>query len=374
VDGRNDGTADVFNYDGVYRLTDVKYSVPNSAIGDWNNTANIPFEQLVGTRTVEYNMDGVGNRTSVVDDGKVTTYATNSVNEYVYVDNQRLMYDRNGNMTSDSNLQMFYDHNNMLVEIRTGQYVFHQRFDAIGRRLMVQFSDGLTETRYFWHDGQQVVYEEVSGLTEPYKYVWGNGIDEALLRFGNGDIWYLDNQLGSVMALTDNDGQIVESYRYDECSICKRCARPRGIRVTDHGEIRFRIDHIGIPVGRSRESHIGYYNLILPQNFRFTDIRIVDPHDRSVRDICRKKQFEYTVVWDAERRIQLVEMEIRSNRGTFSFVALGSAVPIDAPGKYTFVESKEYDLGEMPHTKFPVCWLGNEGMEFLRRHIAKELQ
>jgi len=129
-------------------------------------------------------MDGVGNRTSVVDDGKVT-YATNSVNEYVYVDNQRLMYDRNGNMTSDGNLRMAYDHNNMLVEIRTGQYVFHQRFDAIGRRLMVQFSDGLTETRYFWHDGQQVIYEEVSGLTEPYRYVWGNGIDEALLRFGN---------------------------------------------------------------------------------------------------------------------------------------------------------------------------------------------
>jgi len=61
-------------------LTDVKYSVPNSAIGDWNNASSIPFDQLVGTRTVEYNMDGVGNRTSVVDDGKVTTYATNGVN------------------------------------------------------------------------------------------------------------------------------------------------------------------------------------------------------------------------------------------------------------------------------------------------------
>jgi len=189
--------------------------VPNSAIGDWNNASSVPFEQLVGTRTVEYNMDGVGNRTSVVDDGKVTTYATNSVNEYVYVGNQRLMYDRNGNMTSDGNLQMFYDHNNMLVEIKTSDYIFRQYYDALGRRVMVKFSDGLTETRYFGHDGQQVVYEEVSGLTEPYRYVWGNGIDEALLRFGNGDIWYLDNQLGSVMALSDSSGQVIESYSYD---------------------------------------------------------------------------------------------------------------------------------------------------------------
>jgi len=45
--------------------------------------------------------------------------------------------------------------------------------------------------------------------------VWGNGIDEALLRFGNGDIWYLDNQLGSVMALADDTGQVIESYSYD---------------------------------------------------------------------------------------------------------------------------------------------------------------
>ena len=66
-----------------------------------------------------------------------------------------------------------------------------------------------------WHDGQQVIYEEVSGLAEAYRYVWGNGIDEALLRFGNGDIWYLDNQLGSVTALMNDAGQVIESYSYD---------------------------------------------------------------------------------------------------------------------------------------------------------------
>ena len=99
--------------------------------------------------------------------GEVTTYAVNSVNEYVYVSSQRLSCDLNGNMTSDGNLQMFYDHNNMLGEIGTPQYIFHQRFDAIGRRLMVQFSDGLAETRYFWHDRHQVIYD-VSDITGPF--------------------------------------------------------------------------------------------------------------------------------------------------------------------------------------------------------------
>ena len=199
-------------------------------------------------------MDGVGNRTSVVDDGKVTTYATNSVNEHVYVDNQRLMYDRNGNMTSDGNLQMFYDHNNMLVEIKTPEYIFHQRFDAIGRRLMVQFTDGLTETRYFWHDGQQVVYEEVSGLTEPYRYVWGNGIDEALVRFGNGDIWYLDNQLGSVMALTNDAGQVIESYSYDVYgAVTAYDAAGQQISMTNY-------DNRYLSTGREYNWHTGLYH------------------------------------------------------------------------------------------------------------------
>jgi len=199
-------------------------------------------------------MDGVGNRTSVVDDGKVTTYTTNSLNEYVYGNNQRLLYDLNGNMTSDRNLQMFYDHNNMLVEIRTRQYVFHQRFDAIGRRLMVQFSDGLTETRYFWYDGQQVIYEEVSGLTEPYKYVWGNGIDEALLRFGNGDIWYLDNQLGSVMGLTDSTGQIVERYSYDVYgAVTAYDAAGQQISMTNY-------DNRYLFTGREYNWHTGLYH------------------------------------------------------------------------------------------------------------------
>jgi len=75
---------------------------------------------------------------------------------------------------------------------------------------------GLTTHRStFWYDGQQVIYEEVTDLAEAYRCVWGNGTDEALVRLGNGDIWYLDNQLGSVMALSDSSGQVIESYSYD---------------------------------------------------------------------------------------------------------------------------------------------------------------
>ena len=126
--------------------------------------------------------------------------------------------------------------------------------DVMGRRLMVQFTDGLTETRYLWHDGQQVIYEEVSGLTEPYRYVWGNGIDEALLRFGNGDIWYLDNQLGSVMALSDDTGQLIERYGYDVYgAVTVYDATGQQIPVTNY-------DNRYLFTGREYNWHTGLYH------------------------------------------------------------------------------------------------------------------
>jgi len=108
--------------------------------------------------------------------------------------------------------------------------------------------------RYQWHDGQQVIYEEVSGLAEAYRYVWGNGIDEALLRFGNGNIWYLDNQLGSVMALTDNNGQIIESYRYDVYgSVTAYDASGQQISMTNY-------DNRYLFTGREYNWHTGLYH------------------------------------------------------------------------------------------------------------------
>jgi len=141
-----------------------------------------------------------------------------------------------------------------MLPIGNPEYVFHQRFDAIGRRLMLQFTDGLTETRYFWQDGQQVICEEVSGLTEPYRYVWGNGIDEALLRFGNGDIWYLDNQLGSVMALADDTGQVAEHYSYDVYgAVTVYDATGQQIPVTNY-------DNRYLFTGREYNWHTGLYH------------------------------------------------------------------------------------------------------------------
>ena len=62
------------------------------------------------------NLDGVGNRKTVIRDGQPGTYVTNRVNEYVYVNNQRLSYDLNGDLLDDGGHRLWYNHNNQVVK------------------------------------------------------------------------------------------------------------------------------------------------------------------------------------------------------------------------------------------------------------------
>ena len=171
-----------------------------------------------GTLRADYELDGVGNRKTVIKDGQTETYVTNSVNEYVYVNNQRLMYDQNGNLTSWNGKKLHYNHNNQLVEVTYAEGGFDWnwwfRYGVLGRRMTESFSNGLVYHRNFWYDGQMVIYEKSDGVK--YRYYNGNLIDEVLCRedqFG-GQIWYLTDALGSVYILTDNAGNVVEAYHY----------------------------------------------------------------------------------------------------------------------------------------------------------------
>jgi len=48
------------------------------------------------------------------------------------------------------------------------------------------------------------------------KYIYGPGIDEPACMVASGGIWYYHfDGLGSVAALTDSGGTLVEKYRYD---------------------------------------------------------------------------------------------------------------------------------------------------------------
>lgn len=79
----------------------------------------------------------------------------------------------------------------------------------------------------FLHDGDQVIADLDGAWKVLARYVYGPGIDELLVMFKAGlpaatgaaqagkPYYFHADALGSIIALTDSRGQLVESYRYD---------------------------------------------------------------------------------------------------------------------------------------------------------------
>jgi RHS repeat-associated protein len=91
----------VYDYDKIYQLTDVNYP---------------PGYDYLATDTT-FNYDAAGNRTTVIDGGGTTTYATNALNQYTAVGDVNYIYDENGNMTYDGANTYAYDPENRLVTV-----------------------------------------------------------------------------------------------------------------------------------------------------------------------------------------------------------------------------------------------------------------
>jgi len=129
-----------------------------------------------------------------------------------------LYYDDNGNLTDDGTYDYEYDIFNRLIlaeynSVSIGQYYY----DHGGRRIAKDV--GGTVTKYAY-DGAQVVAEYDGTDTLLRKFVYGPGIDEAICMIAVDDqnetrCYYHYDGLGSVIALSNIDGDIVEAYSYN---------------------------------------------------------------------------------------------------------------------------------------------------------------
>lgn len=129
-------------------------------------------------------------------------------------------------------------------------------------------------------------------------------------------------------------------HNFDECTM-KSLKTKLQLKVSDN-DFSFKIKHERIPIGSIDEGHSGIYNLVLAPGLKFTNLRIIDPFDNKHKD-KEKKEFEYLVFWDKKYEVQLVEMKLRSRRGSFSFVLNGSFVNINSQGEHIFLNCLECD-------------------------------
>ena len=203
--------ADVYEYDGLYQLVNVWYGADATTPGAISSHSS---EQ-------SYDLDDLGNRLTVTEDGTTENYGpnngtqlTNTMNRYESVEGQPLGYDVRGNTLTDGRSVYTYDILNRQTSVENGSGTFEYIYDARGRR--VAKVNG-ANTTHFIYDTQYRVIEERDGSNNLLAtYTYGQGMDEPLMMERGGQTYtYHRDALGSVTEVSDSTGAIVERYEYD---------------------------------------------------------------------------------------------------------------------------------------------------------------
>jgi YD repeat-containing protein len=110
------------------------------------------------------------------------------------------------------------EHAGQLVSVSTnGAFAESYAYDALGRRVSTTDKGG---TVYHVYEGHKCA-ADVDGSGRPLRaYAWGAGIDNllAMTVFGSAETntcFAVKDDLGSVHAFVDAQGQVVQSYTYD---------------------------------------------------------------------------------------------------------------------------------------------------------------
>ena len=199
--------SEVYTYDAVNQLIGFKKGVMTTGV-------EIPNPM----RQIQYVLDAVGNHSTVTEDGQTTTYTANSRNAYTAVSgasNYTPHYDANGNLMQDEHHTYTYDFDNHLISVDNGNTAIYS-YDALGRRISKSIMSPTTTTIHYYYSGDQIIEERDATDNVTATYLYGIGIDDILQMHRNGqEYWYHKNHLGSVVALTNGQGDVVERYEYD---------------------------------------------------------------------------------------------------------------------------------------------------------------
>jgi RHS repeat-associated protein len=200
--------------------------------------------QTAGLANELFAYDATGNRTGDSKDvGPNNRLLSDERFDYTY--------DAEGNTLSklersSGNEQRFrYDHQNRMTHTDTRSpsgvvlSSVDYRFDALGRRIArTADSDGdgpmARTVQTFVYDGSDVWLDANGNGAITARYMHSDDVDEPLARYrpGEGVAWYLTDHLGSVRAIADASGAIIDHITYDSFgSIVTESAPAAGDRI-----------------------------------------------------------------------------------------------------------------------------------------------
>jgi RHS repeat-associated protein len=209
-----------YTYDAMNRIT----------IVDWANGHTDSFtyyqdgelnQAILGnfSHTLTYNLDKMGNRTSVMDNSVTSTYSPNTINQYTSVTGSSISNGSEHEIRAFNGVTYGYINDERLRSAASGSTNYSMVYDAFGRCVKRSLSNG--PTTYYLYDGEKSILEYDAGGAPVGVNVYGKGIDEILERVavGSDSQWHTfylqQNHEGSVTHLTDSAGSVIEKYRYD---------------------------------------------------------------------------------------------------------------------------------------------------------------
>ncbi len=208
--------SETYAYDSAYRLT--QFARPNSG-------AITPLQST-------WALDGAGNATQVNSESRQYSSTNELIQRQTGTTATAVKYDDNGNEIDDGTNVYTYDALNRLRTVTRKSdkaQIAVYTYDAEGRRISkaVTQSGALNGTTYFYYDGWRSIQENSGTTALVQQYVYGAYLDEPVVldrnldgdtsATGPGDqrLFYSQNALHSVYALTNAAGAVVEAYQYE---------------------------------------------------------------------------------------------------------------------------------------------------------------
>lgn len=219
-----------FRYDSLGRLNRVTWPngvVCNQTYNDSHQVTEIKHQDsldaILSRFTYSYDADG-----NLLSQSRSTGMALqrDSLSQEFGVANRltksgtaSFRYDQQGRLVSrvDGNRLITYtwDYRNRLTTIKDGTTVAKYRYDAFGRRICKRVNGNLN---CYLYDGLNLLQEVDDNAGKTYNYLGGPAIDSLFCRIekSTGEMeCFHRNSLGSVILVTDDNGQATTRYHYD---------------------------------------------------------------------------------------------------------------------------------------------------------------
>jgi RHS repeat-associated protein len=206
-----------YTYDGLGRRTS-QITLEGTTTYGYDATGQLTSVALPSGRIIRYAYDANGNRLTVDDNGTLTPYTANNLNQYTAVGTATYTYDTDGNLLSKTQggqtTHYAYDDFNRLVSLVSSAGVWTYEYDALGNRVATV------------HDGQRTEYlvdptglGDVAGEYDDdgnlvVQYVHGgDGLISRVDTTGQA-VYYDFDAIGSTVGLSSATGDYVNQYSY----------------------------------------------------------------------------------------------------------------------------------------------------------------